>query len=358
LDATRQVIDQNFDDFRLVDFDLLIKNVTELQNGKDTETPLYDFRKSGRYAYKKASPPESKVAIIEGIYALHDTILPLIDLKIAVSGGVHYDLVKRVFRDIQRTGQDANEVVKQITDTVYPMYKAFIEPSLEGADIKILNHYNPFAGLLSPTYTLKTDQTFSHDNIMDIIKKLRKSRPSLPQNAEDVAPAAQSYIDIFLAPPDEVETEKAEEDTELEDEQLVRESTNYIRVRNDNGIYSVLFSEYIREGKFIITPHMEFLIDVQTLGGLMALGYRVDAILNRKSTIYDVFNDNSLILMVDSIEQFGNQFLQIKGDNRELVEQVAELMNIRSFVRGSYIELFHIHQRSTYKESEILQSKL
>lgn len=72
--------DENYDDYRLIDFALLVKNIKvyavccvisnkpshgtlpqDLQAGKPTETPLYDFRKSGRYAYKLVHPPESKV---------------------------------------------------------------------------------------------------------------------------------------------------------------------------------------------------------------------------------------------------------------------------------------------------------
>jgi uridine kinase len=56
--------------------------------------------------------------IVEGIYALHERIRPFLDLKIAISGGVHADLVSRVFRDIQRTGQQMQEIMQQITETV------------------------------------------------------------------------------------------------------------------------------------------------------------------------------------------------------------------------------------------------
>lgn len=38
---------------------------------------------------------------------------------------------------------------------VYPMYKAFIEPDLETAHIKIINKFNPFTGFQNPTYILK-----------------------------------------------------------------------------------------------------------------------------------------------------------------------------------------------------------
>lgn len=40
---------------------------------------------------------------------------------------------------------------------VYPMYKVFIEPDLETAQIRIINKFNPFSGLQSPTYILKVE---------------------------------------------------------------------------------------------------------------------------------------------------------------------------------------------------------
>ena len=128
--------------------------------------------------------------IIEGIYALSERLRPLLDLRVSVTGGVHFDLVKRVLRDIQRAGQEPEEIIHQISETVcyglspppppcfllivifknynffgssqvyfyqqvYPMYKAFIEPDLQTAHIKIINKFNPFTGFQSPTYILK-----------------------------------------------------------------------------------------------------------------------------------------------------------------------------------------------------------
>lgn len=37
------------------------------------------------------------------------------------------------------------------------MYKAFIEPDLQTAHIKIINKFNPFSGFQNPTYILKVN---------------------------------------------------------------------------------------------------------------------------------------------------------------------------------------------------------
>lgn len=62
--------------------------------------------------------PTSRIVIIEGIYALSERLRPLLDLRVSVTGGVHFDLVKRVLRDIQRAGQEPEEIIHQISETV------------------------------------------------------------------------------------------------------------------------------------------------------------------------------------------------------------------------------------------------
>lgn len=41
------------------------------------------------------------------------------DLRISVTGGVHFDLVKRVLRDIKRADQEPEEIIQQISETVH-----------------------------------------------------------------------------------------------------------------------------------------------------------------------------------------------------------------------------------------------
>jgi hypothetical protein len=66
--------------------------------------------------------PSSRIVIIEGIYALSERLRPLLDLRVSVTGGVHLDLVKRVIRDIQRAGQEPQEIIHQISETVHALF--------------------------------------------------------------------------------------------------------------------------------------------------------------------------------------------------------------------------------------------
>lgn len=67
---------------------------------------------------RRVEVPSSRIVIIEGIYALSEKLRPLLDLRVSVTGGVHFDLVKRVLRDIQRAGQEPEEIIQQISETV------------------------------------------------------------------------------------------------------------------------------------------------------------------------------------------------------------------------------------------------
>ncbi|CAN1853030.1 Inorganic pyrophosphatase TTM1 [Linum perenne] len=209
-DASR-IVDGNFDDPRLTDYDTLLSNVRDLKAGKAVEVPVYDFKSSSRTGYRTVEVPESRIVIIEGIYALSEKLGQLLDLRISVTGGVHFDLVKRVLRDIQRAGQEPEEIIHQISETVYPMYKAFIEPDLQTAHIRIINKFNPFTGFQNPTYILKSARNVAIDHIKSV----------LPEHTE----ITEQTYDIYLLPPGE-DPESCQ---------------SYLRMRNKEGKYNLMF---------------------------------------------------------------------------------------------------------------------
>jgi len=327
LDGSR-VLEENFDDYRLVDFELLIKNITDLKEGRETELPLYDFRRSGRYGSLRVGPPDSQVVIVEGIYALHERVRHLVDLAISVSGGVHFDLIKRIFRDIQRTGQEPREVIQQITETVFPMYKAFIEPDLEKAHIRIVNGFNPFSGLLNPIYTLKSAAVIPREKIEGVVQEALASLGKVAKEAR-----TDYYYDIYLRPP-----------TTSQHSNVADQTTPYgldcIRMRNSGGTYTLQFSESLKEDEFLIAPTMDFQVNVQILGGLMALGYSIVVIIHRRSIVLGGHEELSVTL--DTLEELGAQtFTQIKGSSRQLVAQVGEKLGLTgTFITKSYIEIY------------------
>lgn len=306
-DASR-IVDGNFDDPRLTDYNTLLENIHDLKAGKPIQVPVYDFKTSSRTGYRTLEVPSSRIVIIEGIYALSEKLRPLLDLRVSVTGGVHFDLVKRVLRDIQRAGQEPEEIIHQISETVYPMYKAFIEPDLQTAHIKIINKFNPFTGFQSPTYILKSTREVTVEQIKAVV------------SSEHSESLEQTY-DIYLLPPGE-DPESCQ---------------SYLRMRNKEGKYNLMFEEWVTDNPFVISPRITFEVSVRLLGGLMALGYTIAAILKRSS---HVVSDDRVCVKIDWLEQLNRHYVQVQGRDRSVVKYVAEQLGLD----GSYIPRTYIEQ--------------
>lgn len=306
-DSSR-IIDGNFDDPRVTDYDMLLENIRGLKAGKPVQIPIYDFKSSSRVGYRTMEVPSSRIMIIEGIYALSERLRPLLDLRVSITGGVHFDLVKRVLRDIQRVGQEPEEIIHQISETVFPMYKAFIEPDLQTAHIKIRNKFNPFTGFQSPTYILKSTKSVAEDQIKVVI-------------SEDHKETTEETYDIYLLPPGE--------DPEA--------CQSYLRMRNRDGKYNLMFEEWVSDSPFIISPRITFEVSVRLLGGLMALGYTIATILKRSS---HAFSDALVCVKIDWLEQLNRRYIQVQGKDRLHVKHVAEQLGLD----GSYVPHTYIAQ--------------
>jgi uridine kinase len=50
------------------------------------QVPIYDFKSSKRVGFTSLDVPESRVVIIEGIYALSERLKPLLDLRVSITG--------------------------------------------------------------------------------------------------------------------------------------------------------------------------------------------------------------------------------------------------------------------------------
>ncbi|GAU48827.1 hypothetical protein TSUD_190570 [Trifolium subterraneum] len=392
-DSSR-IVDGNFDDPRLTDYETLLRNVHDLKAGKPVEVPVYDFKSSSRTGYSKllvptshqppcrfhtinttslrppesTSPysrkaclpalgflgqstsytvpssaprwapivvnsinshqyllmcrairlktvevPSSRIVIIEGIYALSERLRPLLDLRVSVTGGVHLDLVKRVIRDIQRAGQEPQEIIHQISETVYPMYKAYIEPDLQTAHVKITNKFNPFFGFQSPTYILKSTRNVTVDQIKAII-------------SQDFEETTEQTYDIYLLPPGE-DPESCQ---------------SYLRMRNKDGKYSLMFEEWVTDDPFVISPRITFAVSVRLLGGLMALGYTIATILKRSS---HVLSDDRVCVKLDWLEQLNRHYVQVQGKDRLVVTYIAQQLDLEgSYVPRTYIEQIQLEK--------------
>ncbi|WP_418646524.1 uridine kinase [Tenacibaculum insulae] len=129
----------NFDHPRAIDFDLLVKHLSELKSGNVIEQPVYSFVAHNRTKDTIKTHPR-KVIIIEGILIFNSKELRnLCDIKVFVHADADERLIRRVRRDIKERGRDIDEVLSRYQSTLKPMHQQFIEPTKNYADIIIPN---------------------------------------------------------------------------------------------------------------------------------------------------------------------------------------------------------------------------
>ena len=204
------------------------------------------------------------------------------------------------------------------------MLQKFLNSFIEG-QIRIYNEFNPFAGFQNPTYTLKVGGRVTESRVKELLPDLYAKREE------------SEFNDIYLLPPSE--------DPET--------CNSWLRMRNKNGKYKLMFEEWVKEGDFIISPGISFEVSVKILGGLLALGYSIYLIMPRKCVS---FGSDRLKLKWDSIAGVGD-FLQIQGNSRAEVAKMAKVLEFDGYIPYPYIEqvqLRNLTQQMRDKTEDLL----
>ena len=132
----------NFDHPDAYDVPLLLKQLTDLKNGKKIEKPTYDFAFHTRSKITEVIKP-ANVIIVEGImtFAIPE-LREMMDIKIFVDTPDDIRFIRRLERDVTERGRTVESVINQYLTTVRPMHLTFVEPSKKYADIIIPNDFS------------------------------------------------------------------------------------------------------------------------------------------------------------------------------------------------------------------------
>ncbi|KAH6559538.1 hypothetical protein KP509_1Z004100 [Ceratopteris richardii] len=288
-------------DLDTIDFSLLRKNLEGLLKGNDVGIPQFDFQQKKRLGYKVITAPKSGVVIVEGTYALNEKLRPCLDLKVAVVGGVHYNLLSKVYRDIGETTP-----IDQLIDGIFPSFRQHIEPDLQHAQISISNSFK--SSLREPFYILKMDKA-----------KLKKPIDALL----DSRMRDERSIEIYLRPPCAIDQAQI---------------TEWIKMRQCGIRYDAGWGDQrIVDKQFIIKPRVEFEVGKETLGGLLALGYQVAVSYRRESKIFD---NGNVSICIENVDDLGRTFVLVRGKDRKVVAAEASSLGMEGpWVTKSYLEL-------------------
>ncbi|ONK81792.1 uncharacterized protein A4U43_C01F32920 [Asparagus officinalis] len=289
-------------DLDSIDFDALVGNLQDLVKGKDTLVPLFDFQEKRHVGLKPVKVPLSGVVIVDGAYALHAILRSLLDIRVAVVGGVHFSLLSKVQHDIGDTCS-----LDYLIDSIFPLFRKHIEPDLHHAQIRINNSF--VSSFREPYYKLKckSESVDGHEVY-----------PFDQSGAE-----TENFIEMYLRPP------RASEEARIND---------WIKVRQC-GIryYLSLGDQRIVDKNFIIRPKAEFEVGRTTLGGLLALGYNVVVSYKRSCTS---FHNGQILLALESIDTLNETFLVLKGTSRKVIGAEACRLGVKGpWNTKSYLEM-------------------
>ncbi|XP_026386842.1 uncharacterized protein LOC113282118 isoform X1 [Papaver somniferum] len=288
-------------DLNSIDFDALVRNLEDLLNGKDAVMPLFDFQEKKHIGSKTIKSSSTGVVIVDGTYALHSKLRSLLDIRVAVVGGVHFSLLSKVRYDI---GDSCS--LDSLIDSIFPLFRKDIEPDLHHAQIRINNSF--VSSFREPIYKLKCKE--SPDGHSALIFR-------------GIETQTDNFIEMYLRPP------SASEEARIND---------WIKVRQA-GIkyYLSLGDQRIVDKSYIIRPKAEFEVGRMTLGGLLALGYTVVVSYKRASTS---FNNGKVSISLETIDTLGKTFLVLRGtDRRVLGTEVSRMCIEGPWITKSYLEM-------------------
>jgi uridine kinase len=125
----------NFDHPSAIEFNLLVKHLDLLREGKSVPMPIYSYLTCAR-AKETIPVPAREVVIVEGILILaNPRMRDRMDIKIFVDADGDDRLMRVIRRDIEERGRSFIEVLDHYDRFVKPMHLQFIEPSKRYADI-------------------------------------------------------------------------------------------------------------------------------------------------------------------------------------------------------------------------------
>jgi len=308
----QRINSNNWDEPRAIDLKLLVEHLKNLKQGLTVQKPIYSFRSAEREGYEGFD--SSCIVILEGLYALHETVVDEVDLRVFVEISIHGSLLRRLIRDVGRTGQSGEDIFRQYVETVYPMYKLHIKPTKSRADIIIINQYLP---------QIETESCETREIQIKVALKQQVSQKQLEElGFKKVANVFQEDT-YYVAP-----TWQAPYSDEL------------MRIRKENGKYFLAYKGPISGGLLRIKPKIEFEVEPSLRDALEKLGYKkVLSLYKRRERLLGA----GVELVIDRIEKDGN-FLEFRTPDPQGESQIMEYLkklgiSRRTITKKSYLEL-------------------
>lgn len=119
----------NFDHPNSIDFPLLGEHLEILKSGRSVNIPIYDFKTHSRKQETLCIEPKP-IIIVDGILIFHaDEVRAQFDDLVFFDTPEALRFQRRLERDVNERGREAEGVRNQFMKQVKPMHDAYVEPS-------------------------------------------------------------------------------------------------------------------------------------------------------------------------------------------------------------------------------------
>ena len=302
----------NWDEPRVYDLDLLKRHLQELKTGAFIRKPIYSFAGAKRLGFTPFKADH--YLIIEGLFALYPEIAEELDLKIFVDIAVHGSLIRRILRDVERTGQTEEQILEQYVTTVYPMFKRYIEPTKFSADIVIINEYAP---------EIETENCGTREIQIKAVPPEKVMDDRLKNLGFAKSGAVFQQDTYFLAP---------NWPKDYCDEMM--------RIREENGRFFLAYKGPQGSGSFRIKPKIEFEVKPLLKDALKRLGYQEIISFGKRR---EMFSNRMIEVAIDEFTN-GCHFMEFRTSNpkgeSEIFKYLERLgVNPRAVTQNSYLEI-------------------
>ena len=129
---------ENFDDPAMIEISLLASHIEALAQGRAIERPGYSFAEYIRTDAGTETIHPGPLVVVEGLFSLYfPELRPFYQLSVYVDTPDDVCFDRRLRRDVEERGRDAESVRSQYNATVRPCGLAFVRPLVDFADLVI-----------------------------------------------------------------------------------------------------------------------------------------------------------------------------------------------------------------------------
>jgi uridine kinase len=308
----------NYDQPEVINLPLLKSHLADLKNGISIQKPVYSFKEGETVGTETLN--SKRIVILEGLFALNDELISEGDVKVFVDIGTHGRILRRLLRDVERTGEKPKDILSYFSDVVEPMHVKYIDTTKKNADIVISNEFNPS---LEADRSNKVEKQIKYEGEIDS-EHLRKI------GAERINSVVQ--VDTYYKP----------QDRDLTD------TNEMVRVREENGHRILTYKGPQKESELRIRPKFEFEITEEIENSFAKIYGKNIKVIKKERTLYQL---DGIVLSLDNVQKVENggetelgSFVEIRfPENLDLnsISETLEKLGLKDqqIIKKSYFEM-------------------